>query len=75
MSSSHIIYVIRPKQNLINIIFHINGVSNFLQCGRYYEVLLTIPSNLGNNNDDRVREKDRKILRLITLSVCVIRLI
>jgi len=75
MPSSHIIYIITKKQNLINIIVIINSVSNFLKCGPSYEELLTIASNLGNSNGDRGREKERKILHLMTLSVGATRLI
>jgi len=73
MLSSRIICVIRTKQNLINIIFNIECFSNFLKCGPSYVVLLTITSNLGKNNGDRGREKERKILHLMTLSVGAIR--
>lgn len=75
MPSSYIIYVIRLKQNLINIIFNIKSVSNYLKCGSSYEVLLTITSDLGNNNGDSGREKERKILHLMTLSAGAIRFI
>jgi hypothetical protein len=51
----------------------INSFSNFLKCGPFYEVLPTVTSNLGNRNGERGREKERKILHLMTLSFGVIR--